>query len=109
MSSSSRAEGEKQARILAAEAAKQEKIRMAEGEAEAILKVKQTMADGIQKINSSNPSAEYLKIRAMEALEKVGDGNATKIIIPSEIQNVAGFVTTVAEIAKENVGKGGNE
>lgn len=95
-----KARAEKEARILAAEAAKEEKMRIAEGEAEAILKVQQAIADGIKKINDSNPSDKYIKIRAMEAFEKVADGKSTKIIIPSEIQGIAGLATSVAEIAK---------
>lgn len=96
-----RAKAEKEARILAAEAAKEEKMRLAEGEAEAILKVQQAIADGISKINEAKPSDEYIKIRAMEAFEKAADGKSTKIIIPSEIQGIAGLATSVAEIAKK--------
>lgn len=95
-----KARAEKEARILAAEAAKEEKMRLAEGEAEAILKVQQAIADGIKKINDSNPSDKYIKIRAMEAFEKAADGKSTKIIIPSEIQGIAGLSTSVAEIVK---------
>lgn len=95
-----KARAEKEARILAAEAAKEEKMRLAEGEAEAILKVQQAIADGIKKINDSNPSDKYIKIRAMEAFEKAADGKSTKIIIPSEIQGIAGLATSVAEIVK---------
>lgn len=97
-----KAEAEKKARILAAEAAKEEKMRIAEGEAEAILKVQQAVADGIKKINDSNPSDEFLKIRAMEAFEKAADGKSTKIIIPSEIQGIAGLAASVSEIAKKD-------
>lgn len=96
-----RAKAEKEARILAAEAAKEEKMRLAEGEAEAILKVQQAIADGIGKINEAKPSDEYIKIRAMEAFEKAADGKSTKIIIPSEIQGIAGLATSLAEIAKK--------
>lgn len=97
-----KAEANKKARILAAEAAKEEKVRIAEGEAEAILKVQQAIADGIERINSSKPSDEFLKIRALEAFEKAADGQSTKIIIPSEIQGIAGLASSVSEIAKKN-------
>ena len=96
-----KAEANKKARILAAEAAKEEKMRIAEGEAEAILKVQQAIADGIKKINDSNPSDKFLRIRAEEAFETAADGQSTKIIIPSEIQGIAGLTASVAEIAKE--------
>ena len=101
-----KAEAEKKARILAAEAAKEEKMRIAEGEAEAILRVKQAVAEGIKKINDSNPSEAFIKIRAMEAFEKAADGKSTKIIIPSEIQGIAGLAASVTEIAKENRERG---
>lgn len=97
-----RAEAEKRARILAAEAAKEEKMRLAEGEAEAITRVRQAVADGIKQINEANPSKEFLNIRAMEAFEKAADGKSTKIIIPSEIQGMAGLTTSLAEIAVKN-------
>lgn len=96
-----KAEAEKKARILAAEAAKEEKVRIAEGEAEAILKVQQAIADGIERINNSRPSDEFLKIRALEAFEKAADGQSTKIIIPSEIQGIAGLASSVTEVAKK--------
>lgn len=96
-----KAEAEKKARILAAEAAKEEKVRIAEGEAEAILKVQQAIADGIERINNSKPSDEFLKIRALEAFEKAADGQSTKIIIPSEIQGIAGLASSVTEVAKK--------
>ena len=105
------AEAEKTARILAAEAAKEEKKRLAEGEAEAILKVKQATADGIKQINESKPSREYLNLRAMEAFEKASDGKATKIIVPSNIQGIAGLTSAIVEVAKgksPNNQKGGD-
>jgi len=92
------AEGEKESAILRAEASKEAAIRSAEGEAEAILKVQSAMAEGIRLINDAKPSKEMLAIRSFEALEKVADGKATKIIIPSEIQSVAGLVASVKEI-----------
>ena len=95
------AEAEKQSQILKAEAIKEAKIREAEGEAEAILKIQQATADGIKMINEANPAQGVIAIKSLEALEKVADGKATKIIIPSEIQNVAGLVASVKEIAEE--------
>jgi len=95
------AEAEKQAAILKAEALREATIREAEGEAEAILKVQEANATGIRMINEAAPSKEVLTIKSLEALAKVADGKATKIIIPSEIQSLAGLVTSAAEIAKE--------
>ena len=99
------AEGEKQSLILKADAAKQAAILRAEGEAEALLKVQQATAESIRLINESAPGEGMLKIRALEAFEKVADGKATKIIIPSEIQGLAGLASSVAEVFKgeENV------
>ena len=93
------AEAEKQSQILKAEAEKQSQVLKAEGEAEAILKIQKATADGIRMINEAKPSEEMITIRKLEAFEKVADGQATKIIIPSEIQSMAGFVTSVKEIA----------
>ena len=95
------AEAEKQAAILKAEALREATIREAEGEAEAILKVQEANATGIKMINEAAPSKEVLTIKSLEALAKVADGKATKIIIPSEIQSLAGLVTSATEIAKE--------
>lgn len=95
------AEGEKESAILRAEAAKEAKIREAEGEAAAILKIQQATADGIAMINAVAPSDQAVKLRALEAFEKIADGNATKIIIPSEIQNLAGLVTGAYEAARD--------
>ena len=96
------AEAEKQAAILRAEAHKEAKIREAEGDAEAILKIQEANATGIRMINEATPSREVLTIKSLEALEKVADGKATKIIIPSEIQSLAGLVTSATELAKDN-------
>ena len=93
------AEAEKQSQILKAEAEKQSQVLKAEGEAEAILKIQKATADGIRMINEAKPSEEMITIRKLEAFEKVADGQATKIIIPSEIQSMAGLVTSVKEIA----------
>ena len=95
------AEAKKQQQILFAEAEKEAKIRRAEGEAEAILKVQEATAEGIRRINEAKPSKEYISIRSIEGLEKVANGQATKIIIPSEIQNVSGLVASVTELAKD--------
>jgi len=95
------AEGEKEAAILRAEAEKQANIRTAEGEAQAILTVQTAIADGIRKINEANPGEAYLKLKALESFEKAADGKATKIIIPSEIQGIAGLASGVIEAVKE--------
>ncbi len=96
------AEAEKQAAILHAEAEKEARIRRAEGEAEAILKINQAQAESIKLINEATPSNEYLTLKKLESFEKVSDGNATKVIIPSDLQNVVGLVNTIAESTKEN-------
>lgn len=95
------AEGEKESAILRAEAKKQAAIREAEGEAEAIVTVKTAVAEGIRRINEANPTEQYLTIKALESFEKAADGKATKIIVPSEIQGLAGLVTSIKEIATE--------
>ncbi|MGN0569119.1 MAG: SPFH domain-containing protein [Candidatus Fimenecus sp.] len=95
------AEGEKESAILRAEAVRESKIREAEGEAEAILKIQQATAAGIEMINKVNPSKEVISIKALEAFEKAADGKATKIIIPSEIQGLAGLATSITELAKK--------
>ena len=92
------AEGEKEAAILRAEAQKQAQIKEAEGEAEAILQVQTAIAEGIRKINDANPSDAYIAIKSLESFEKAADGQATKIIIPSQIQGIAGLATTVKEL-----------
>jgi len=96
-----RAEGEKEAAILRADAVKEQRIREAEGEAEAIKKVQQAHAEGIAYINQADPSEKYLKLRSYEAAEKMADGQATKIVVPSDLANLAGLVKTVKEVAKE--------
>lgn len=92
------AEAEKQSAILRAEAKKEAQIREAEGQAEAILKVQQATAEGLKKLNEANPNKAVLAIKSLEALEKVADGKATKIIIPSEIQSLAGLATSLKEL-----------
>ena len=92
------AEGEKESAILRAEAEKQAAIKAAEGEAEAILQVQTAIAEGIKKINEANPSESYIAIKSLESFEKAADGKATKIIIPSQIQGLAGLATSVKEL-----------
>lgn len=94
------AEGNKQSVILDAEAHREATICEAEGEAEAILQVQQATAEGIKMVNSSEPSKEYLTIRSLQAFETASDGKATKIIIPSEIQGLAGLASSASEIFK---------
>ena len=93
------AEAEKQAAILAAEAEKEVKIREAEGEAEAILQVQKAIAEGIKLINEANPSESVIAIKSLEAFKAAADGKATKIIIPSQIQSLAGLATTLKELS----------
>ena len=94
------AEAEKQAAILRAEAIKESRIRESEGEAEAILKVQEATAEGIRRINEANPSEAVIKIKSLEAFAKAADGQATKIIIPSEIQGLAGLAASAKEVFK---------
>ena len=94
------AEAEKQAAILRAEAEKEARIKRAEGEAEAILKINQAQAESIRLINEAAPESAYLTLKKLEAMEKVSDGKATKVIIPSDLQGVVGLVNAVAESAK---------
>ncbi len=95
------AEAEKTAAILRAEAKKEAMVREAEGQAEAILKVQHATAQGLKMIKDQELSPEVISIRSLEAFEKVADGKATKIIIPSEIQNIAGLVTSIKELASD--------
>ena len=94
------AEGEKESAILTAEAKKQAAIKEAEGQAEAIIKVNSAIAEGIRQINQANPGQQYLTMKALESFEKAADGKATKIIIPSELQGIAGLVSSITEIAE---------
>ena len=95
------AEGEKESAILRAEAVKEQKIREAQGEAEAILAVQKAMADSIRLLNEADPSQNVLTLKSLEALQKVADGKATKIIIPSELQNLSGLVAGVKAVADD--------
>ena len=94
------AEGEKMSAILRAEARKEAAIREAEGQAEAILKINEAKAQGLQMIKDVQADDGLVKIRSLEAMEKIANGQATKIIIPSELQGVAGLATSVKEIIK---------
>ena len=95
------AEAEKQAAILRAEARKEATIREAEGQAEAILKIQQANADGLRFLKEAQPDAGVLQLKSLEAFAKAADGKATKIIIPSEIQGMAGLAKSVVEVASE--------
>lgn len=94
------AEGKKQSMILEAEAAKEAAVQKARGEAQAILEVQKATAEGIAMIREAKADEAVIKMRSLETLEKVADGQATKIIIPSDIQNLAGMVTSIKELAK---------
>ena len=96
------AEAAKQSAILKAEAQKEKMIREAEGQAEAILKVQQANADGIRFLKEAGADASVLALKSFEAMAKVADGQATKIIIPSEMQNMAGMIKAAAEVVKES-------
>lgn len=95
------AEAEKESAILRAEAARISKIKEAEGEAEAILQIQEATAKGIEMINSANPSQAVINIKSLEALEKLANGRSTKIIVPSNIQGMAGLATSLVESVKD--------
>ena len=95
------AEAEKEAAILRADAKREATIREAEGEAEAILKIQQATADGLRAIKAAGADDSVIKLKSLEAFQKAADGKATKIIVPSEIQGLAGLVTAVKEVAIE--------
>lgn len=96
-----RAEGEKESAILRADAAREKAIREAQGQAEAILTVQRAKAESIKLMNEANPSQRVLALQGLDALGKVADGQATKIIIPSELQNLGGLIPTMKELAKD--------
>ena len=96
-----RAEAEKQSMILHATAVKEQKILEATGEAQAIELVQQALADSLIKLNNANPSEKVIQLKSLEAFGKAADGKATKIIIPSEIQGLAGLVTSIKESASD--------
>ncbi|MGN0994162.1 MAG: SPFH domain-containing protein [Butyricicoccus sp.] len=95
------AEGEKESTVLRAEANRLAKIKEAEGEAEALLTVQRAMADSLKMLNEASPTDEIIKIKALEAFQKAADGRATKIIIPSEIQGLAGLATSLKEVIQD--------
>ena len=95
------AEGEKESAILRADAEKQAAILKAEGEAEAIRKVQQALADSLEMLNKSAPNEQVIKLKSIEAMQKIADGKATKIIIPSEMQGLVGMAQGIVESVKE--------
>ena len=95
------AEGEKESAILRADAIREQKIREAEGEAQAVLMVQKAMADSIRLLNEAAPTQGVLTLKSLEAFEKAADGKATKIIIPSELQGIAGLAASFKEVIKE--------
>ncbi|MBR2977908.1 MAG: SPFH/Band 7/PHB domain protein, partial [Oscillospiraceae bacterium] len=95
------AEGEKEAAILKADAEKQSAILRAEGEAQAILAVQKALADSMKMLNEACPNDQVIKLKALEAMQKVADGKATKIIIPSELQGLAGLASSAKEFLKD--------
>ncbi len=96
------AEGEKESAILRADAVREQRIREADGEAQAILAVQNATAESLKILNKAAPTKAVLTLKSMEALQVLADGKATKIIVPSEIQNLAGLVTTMKELASDN-------
>ncbi len=94
------AEGEKESAILRAEAVKQQKIKEAEGQAEALMKVQTALADSLKLLNEANPTEAVVKLKALEAFAAAANGQATKIIIPSELQGLAGLATGITEVMK---------
>lgn len=96
------AEAEKQSAILRAEAKKEAAIREAEGQAEAIVKVQEATAEGLKMLNAAAPTKEVISLKGIDAFVKAADGKATKIIIPSEIQSLAGLATSLSELVKKD-------
>ena len=96
-----RAEAEKQSAILRAEAKKEAMIREAEGQAEAIRAVQMANAEGLKYLNEANPTASVLQLKSLEAFEKAADGQATKIVVPSDLQGIAGLATSLKEVITE--------
>ena len=97
-----RAEAEKEAAILRADAVREQKIREAQGEAEAVMMVQTALADSIKLLNASAPTEQVLTIKSLEAFEKAADGKATKIIIPSQIQSIAGLAASLKEVVSSD-------
>ena len=100
-----KAEAEKEAAILRADAVREQKIREAQGEAEAILMVQKAMADSLKLLNEANPNDKVLTLKSLDAFQKVADGKATKIIIPSELQGIASLATTFKEVISTDTKK----
>ena len=96
------AEGEKQSKILRAEAEKESKIRIAEGEAQAKLTVQKAVAEGLKMLNEANPSKEVLTLKSYEAMQQIANGQATKLIIPSDLQGIVGAATTIKEAIEKS-------
>ncbi|MGM9937735.1 MAG: SPFH domain-containing protein, partial [Candidatus Ornithomonoglobus sp.] len=94
------AEGEKESAILRAEAKKEAEIREAEGKAQAIIEVQRAVSEGIKLINNADPQNGYLTIKALESLNALADGKATKIVVPSNIQGLAGLATSLTEVVE---------
>ena len=92
------AEGEKQSKILRAEAEKEAQIKIAEGEAEAKLTVQRAVAESIKLLNEAAPTKEVITLKSYEAMQAVADGNATKLIIPSDLQGMVGMASTIKEV-----------
>ena len=97
-----RAEADRESKILQADAVKQQKILEAEGEAQAIEMVQKALADSLVKLNAANPSKNVIALKSLEAFQKAADGKATKIIIPSEIQGIAGLAAGIKGVINEN-------
>ena len=95
------AEGHKESAILRADAMKETKIREAEGEAEAILSVQRALADSLKLLNEASPNEQVIALKSLEAFSKAADGKATKIIIPSNIQSLAGLATSLRELVTD--------
>ena len=97
------AEGKKQSMILEAEAQKEAAVQKAKGEAQAIREVQQAKADGLRMLKEAGMDEKVLKLRSLEAFEAAADGKATKIIVPSDLQSLAGVVTSISEVAKSSL------
>lgn len=100
------AEGHKEAAILKADAVKETKIREAQGEAEAIISVQKAYADSLKMLNEASPTDRVIALKSLEAFQKAADGKATKIIIPSDIQSMAGLATSLRELVVDSTPKG---
>ena len=95
------AEGEKESAILRADAVREQRIREAQGEAQAIMEVQKALADSLRMLNEAAPNDKVLALKSLEALQKVADGKATKLIIPSDIQNITGLLAAAKETVSD--------